>query len=55
MFETHLISPDKFEQKVGRGKVLVKVEKLLNNRPRKCLNYQTPYEVFRKACGALAA
>ena len=32
-----------------------RVEKLLNNRPRKCLNYQTPYEVFRKACGALAA
>ena len=30
-----------------------KIEKLLNNRPRKCLNYQTPYEVFRKACGAL--
>jgi len=30
-----------------------RVEKLLNNRPRKCLNYQTPYEVFRKACGAL--
>ncbi len=32
-----------------------RVEKLLNNRPRKCLNYQTPYEVFRRACGALAA
>ncbi|MDH5232941.1 MAG: IS30 family transposase, partial [Gammaproteobacteria bacterium] len=32
-----------------------RVEKLLNNRPRKCLNNQTPYEVFRKACGALAA
>lgn len=30
-----------------------RIEKLLNNRPRKCLNYQTPYEVFRKACGAL--
>ena len=30
-----------------------KIEKLLNNRPRKCLNYQTPYEVFRKECGAL--
>ncbi|MCW8876715.1 MAG: IS30 family transposase [Kangiellaceae bacterium] len=30
-----------------------KVEKLLNNRPRKCLNYQTPYEAFRKECGAL--
>ena len=30
-----------------------RVEKLLNNRPRKCLNYQTPYEVFRNGCGAL--
>ena len=30
-----------------------RVEKLLNNRPLKCLNYQTPYEVFRIACGAL--
>jgi len=30
-----------------------RVEKLLNNRPRKCLKYRTPYEVFRKACGAL--
>ena len=31
-----------------------RVEKLLNNRPRKCLNYRTPYEVYREACGALA-
>jgi transposase, IS30 family len=30
-----------------------KIEKLLNNRPRKCLNYQTPYEAFRKESGAL--
>lgn len=29
------------------------LEKLLNNRPRKCLNYQTPYEAFRAASGAL--
>jgi transposase, IS30 family len=28
-----------------------RVEKLLNNRPRKCLNYRTPYEVFRKNGG----
>lgn len=29
--------------------------KMLNNRPRKCLNYQTPQEVYRQAwCGALA-
>jgi len=30
-----------------------KIEKLLNNRPRKCLNYKTPYEVFREQRGAL--
>ncbi len=32
---------------------ITRIEKLLNNRPRKCLNYQTPYEVFREAHGAL--
>jgi len=32
-----------------------RVEKLLNNRPRKCLKFKTPYEVFREAYGALAA
>ncbi|MBL4711338.1 MAG: IS30 family transposase [Gammaproteobacteria bacterium] len=30
------------------------VEKLLNNRPRKCLGFRTPYEVFRDEVGALA-
>lgn len=30
-----------------------RVEKLLNNRPRKCLGFRTPYEVFRDECGAL--
>ena len=30
-----------------------RIEKLLNNRPRKCLNDRTPYEVFREARGAL--
>ena len=30
-----------------------RIEKLLNNRPRKCLNYRTPYEVYRGYCGAL--
>ncbi len=30
-----------------------RIEKLLNNRPRKCLQYRTPYEVFRAARGAL--
>lgn len=31
-----------------------RVEKLLNNRPRKCLGYLTPYEVFREERGALS-
>jgi len=30
------------------------VEEQLNNRPQKCLGYQTPAEVFVKLCGALA-
>jgi transposase, IS30 family len=29
------------------------IEKLLNDRPRKCLGYKTPAEVFLKFCGAL--
>ena len=35
-------------------RLLDKVKKLLNNRPRKCLNYRTPAEVFwrRKICCA---
>lgn len=31
-----------------------KIEKLLNNRPRKCLKFKTPYEVFREHRGALS-
>jgi len=31
-----------------------RLEKRLNNRPRKCLKYKTPYEMFRIARGALA-
>jgi len=31
-----------------------KIERQLNNRPRKCLGFQTPAEVFDKLCGALA-
>ena len=37
---------------LGQGEIN-RVEKLLNNRPRKCLHYRTPYEVFREARGAL--
>ena len=37
---------------LGHGEIN-RVEKLLNNRPRKCLHYRTPYEVFREARGAL--
>lgn len=29
------------------------LEKRLNNRPRKCLNYKTPYEAYTEAYGAL--
>jgi IS30 family transposase len=32
-------------------KEVAAVVKKLNNRPRKCLNYQTPHEVFRQASG----
>jgi len=30
-----------------------RIEKRLNHRPRKCLNYRMPYEVLREARGAL--
>ena len=37
-------------------KMVVEVAERLNNRPRKCLNYQTPDEVFNLALsGALAS
>ncbi len=32
---------------------ILEIENLLNNRPRKCLNYRTPYEVYRSKGGAL--
>ena len=32
---------------------IYRIEQLLNHRPRKCLDYRTPYEVFREARGAL--
>ena len=40
---------------VSEKEVAIVVKKL-NNRPRKCLNYQTPYEAYCQAlhgCGAL--
>ncbi len=41
-------------QKVSEAEVNETVRKL-NNRPRKCLGYRTPQEVFWKnSCGALA-
>ncbi len=36
------------------NKEIKRIENLLNNRPRKCLGFKTPLEVFRKQCGALA-
>lgn len=38
---------------LGHGEIN-RIEKLLNHRPRKCLSYRTPYEVFHEARGALA-
>ena len=37
---------------LGHGEIN-RIEKLLNHRPRKGLNYRTPYEVFHEARGAL--
>jgi IS30 family transposase len=41
-----------FPKKALHGKIkksdIIKLEKKLNNRPRKRLNYLTPYEVFVK-------
>jgi IS30 family transposase len=40
-------------QNVPEKEVALVVKKL-NNRPRKCLNYQTPHEVFQRVLrGAL--
>ena len=40
-------------RKISEKNIASVVEKL-NNRPRKCLNYQTPHEVFNQVCrGAL--
>lgn len=43
-----------FPKKIPFDKIsandLQKVERKLNNRPRKCLGYKTPFEVLSKAC-----
>ncbi len=31
-----------------------KIENLLNNRPRRCLGFKTPFEVYNEMCGALS-
>ena len=41
-------------RRVGEKQLAVAVRKL-NNRPRKCLNYQTPNEVFLKSTGVALA
>ncbi len=46
--------PERTDFSIVTTSEINKVEKLLNNRPRKCFNYQAPYEVLREACGALA-
>jgi len=33
------------------GKEVIEAVHKLNSRPRKCLNYATPYEVFRELTG----
>ena len=41
-------------RRISDAKLARAVEKL-NHRPRKCLGYRTPHEIFREACdGALA-
>jgi IS30 family transposase len=30
------------------------IEMALNNRPRKCLNFKTPLEIYTEMCGALS-
>jgi transposase, IS30 family len=43
-----------FPKKISFGNIknheLQRVAKKLNDRPRKCLGYKTPYEVFSKSC-----
>jgi IS30 family transposase len=39
-------------QKINQ-RTIDKIEKLINNRPRKCLDYKTPLEVYNELYGAL--
>lgn len=45
--------PKKTDLAAVDKKTVKKIEKRLNHRPRKCLNFQTPAEVFKNLCGAL--
>ncbi|NRB80371.1 MAG: IS30 family transposase [Saccharospirillaceae bacterium] len=45
--------PKKTDFKKVHYKAIQKVENLLNNRPRKCLNFKTPNEVYNEISGAL--
>jgi len=47
--------PKRFDFAKAPKKDFKRAEKLLNNRPRKCLNFQTPEEVFKTLSGALTA
>ena len=46
--------PKKTELDAVNGDTIVEIERWLNNRPRKCLGYKTPREVFNEMSVALA-
>ena len=45
--------PKKTDFKPVSNSFISHIEFLINNRPRKCLNYQTPQEVFNSLRGAI--
>ena len=47
--------PKKTDLETVSSTRLFQIENLINNRPRKCLNYQTSNEVFKTLSGALPA
>ncbi len=46
--------PKKTDIGLLSDKEIKRIEHRINNRPMKCLNYETPNQVFAKLCGALA-